>query len=114
MITESALLPLRQRLVLERERLVSQIKMARGSVTAAEDVRDGDGMEAYEQDRAVSLAAGLRPALEEVDRALQKAEDGSYGTCDACGADIPLERLQILPQATLCVQCKSRRAKSPR
>lgn len=42
----------------------------------------------------------------EIDRALAKIEEGSYGRCDRCGTSIPQERLEALPWATLCVACK--------
>jgi len=114
MVTKSALLPLQQRLVMEREQLLAQMDGARRSAVVHEEGLKDDGTDTYEQERAVSLAAGLRQALEEVDRALQKISEGSYGRCDVCGADIPLERLQILPQANLCVQCKSKQPKAHR
>ncbi len=54
------------------------------------------------------VAAGeLSHVTEEIDRALEKLEDGSYGTCDACGGPIAPERLEALPWAVLCVSCKA-------
>jgi DnaK suppressor protein len=43
----------------------------------------------------------------EIDRALAKAGEGSYGMCDSCGEEIPEERLEALPWATRCVKCKA-------
>ncbi len=106
--------PLHQRLLEEQRRLTSQLHEVRRSAVAEDDVQKGDGADAYEQDRAVSLAAGLQGALDEVEHALQKIGEGTYGRCDGCGGDIPFERLQILPQAALCVQCKSQQAKGHR
>jgi DnaK suppressor protein len=111
-VSKETLLSLEQLLVIERERLLAQIDEAKRSATAREEVLKDDGAESYEQERAVSLAAGLQPSLQEVDRALQKIGEGTYGICDGCGGDIPLERLQVLPQANLCVQCKSKQAKN--
>ena len=45
------------------------------------------------------------PGLAEVDRALEKVEESSYGTCDVCGAEIPEGRLEVHPWATKCVTC---------
>ncbi len=53
-----------------------------------------------------SLATGARAALHEVQRALWRMEDGSYGTCTTCGASIGIARLEILPQAALCLPCQ--------
>ena len=60
-----------------------------------------------------SISAGqLYHMSLEIDRALEKLSDGTYGTCDVCGTEIADERLEALPWATLCVTCKSS-ARSP-
>jgi len=56
-----------------------------------------------EQDEAIYF--GLRGSLEQVEAALHKLENATYGYCDRCGRDIGKERLEFLPQAILCVQC---------
>ncbi len=43
----------------------------------------------------------------EIDRALAKLAEGSYGRCDACGGEIAPERLEALPWAALCMACKA-------
>ena len=53
------------------------------------------------------LSAQARAAVEEIDRALHKMEIGTYGICESCNQPIPRARLQALPYASLCVQCKS-------
>jgi DnaK suppressor protein len=49
--------------------------------------------------------------LREVDDALDRLEEGTYGLCEECGAAVNLERLKILPFTTYCVQCQERREK---
>jgi RNA polymerase-binding transcription factor DksA len=44
--------------------------------------------------------------LDEVDRALEKLDAGTYGICEECGQPISMERLRVLPSAALCVPCK--------
>jgi DnaK suppressor protein len=53
------------------------------------------------------LSAQARATVVEIDRALQKIEEGTYGVCEQCGDVIPDARLQALPYAALCVSCKS-------
>ena len=53
------------------------------------------------------LSAQARATVVEIDRALQKIEDGTYGICERCAEAIPDARLQALPYAALCVTCKS-------
>ena len=44
--------------------------------------------------------------LGEIDAALGRIENGTYGKCVNCGAQIPVERLEAMPWATLCIDCK--------
>jgi DnaK suppressor protein len=56
--------------------------------------------------RAIS-AGKLHEMSVEIERALSKLEEGTYGVCDGCGSEIAPERLEALPAATLCVTCKA-------
>ena len=47
-----------------------------------------------------------RELLAEVRAALARIDDGTYGTCARCGVEIPAARLQAVPTASLCIQCK--------
>jgi DnaK suppressor protein len=53
------------------------------------------------------LSAQARAAVDEIDQALAKITNGTYGVCERCGQNIPRARLEALPYAALCVQCKS-------
>jgi DnaK suppressor protein len=46
--------------------------------------------------------------LKKIDSALQRVEDGTFGTCDDCGEAIEVKRLMARPVTTLCIECKSR------
>lgn len=61
---------------------------------------------AAERDRA--LIENLEHVRGQVEAALQRLEDGTYGTCVTCGQPIPIERLEALPFAAQCVSCKSK------
>ena len=54
--------------------------------------------------RVLTLAA--ESALEDIDAALQRLEQGSYGTCERCAEPIPWERLDVLPMTRLCTPCQ--------
>ena len=53
----------------------------------------------------VALSAELDSLIDELNRALQRIEVGSYGRCATCGSAINESRLQALPAATVCVAC---------
>ena len=57
---------------------------------------------------AVSRAARLLRSIQEIDAALQRIVEGSYGSCVHCGAGIPAERLEFRPFASGCVACEER------
>jgi DnaK suppressor protein len=47
-----------------------------------------------------------RKSLHDIDEALRKLREGSYGICEECGEEIGAKRLSIIPTATLCVNCQ--------
>lgn len=50
--------------------------------------------------------------LRAVDVALTRMQEGKYGKCEACNCDIPVARLQVLPYATFCIECKRKAEKA--
>ena len=79
--------------------------------------RIGDGTtEAISRLTDIGVGRSLETGLERVERALAKLDDGTYGTCDACGGPIAPKRLEAMPDSTLCVECAAaeRRVPAPR
>jgi RNA polymerase-binding protein DksA len=106
-----------------RADLEEQARELRGEITEAESAwaalqRDsgegsGDdqadaGTKTFEREHEMSLAANSRDLLAQVERALQRLDNGTYGICENCGNPIGKARLQAFPRATLCVSCKQR------
>jgi DnaK suppressor protein len=77
-----------------------------GDVQFDEESGEGDTL-AVERERDLALSAQASQAVEEIDIAVAKIHDGTYGVCEQCYSTIPKERLRALPHAALCVQCKS-------
>jgi DnaK suppressor protein len=70
--------------------------------------RVGDGTtEAVERLSTTATAKSIAASIAEIDRALNKLDAGTYGTCDDCGRPIPEARLEVRPAASLCVDCAS-------
>ena len=59
-----------------------------------------------DRSQQITLVEQLRVRRADILAALQKIDDGTYGKCESCGQDIPVERLEAVPAATLCVACK--------
>jgi|SRR5208283_1169929 len=53
-------------------------------------------------------------SIKKIDQALKKLEEGKYGDCDECGAEINMERLKVIPFASLCYDCQEAREQQPR
>jgi DnaK suppressor protein len=62
---------------------------------------------AYDREVGARVLEAEAELLGEIDRALGRIAEGAYGVCEACGAPIPLERLQAKPWARHCVPCRS-------
>lgn len=75
-----------------------------GDISFGKRVGDGTSI-AVERLTQVAAHEQMLEQLAEVDRALEKLDDGTYGRCDVCGGDIPEGRLEVHPWATRCVAC---------
>jgi DnaK suppressor protein len=53
-----------------------------------------------------TLGENSEQVLSEIDAALKRIEDGTYGKCANCGREIPVARLEAQPWASLCIDCK--------
>jgi RNA polymerase-binding transcription factor DksA len=62
----------------------------------------------FDRELGDTLEENADAILREVDTALERIEEGTYGICAACGKEIPSERLDAVPYATLCVEDKRR------
>lgn len=66
------------------------------------------GQATAEKARVLSIAEGLIEIKNEIDEALDRIKDGTYGACVSCGTPIPPERLEARPYARECVACKQK------
>jgi RNA polymerase-binding transcription factor DksA len=76
-----------------------------GDVQFDEESGEGDTL-AVERERDLALSAQFRIQVEEIDRALLKLDDGTYGICEVSGSPIPKERLKAIPWARERVEYK--------
>ena len=105
----------RARLTDERERaarlLASLTRDFDGIVEAsadsnADDEHDPEGSTiAFERSQVSTLIEQARTRLTEIDAATARVADGTYGTCEVCGAPIPAGRLEVRPVARTCTTC---------
>jgi RNA polymerase-binding protein DksA len=77
-----------------------------GEETAYDNHLADTATETYDRELDYTLEENSGHLLAEIDAALRRIEDGTYGTCTNCGKQIPEERLEALPWATLCIDCQ--------
>ncbi|HEX9846960.1 MAG TPA: TraR/DksA C4-type zinc finger protein [Acidimicrobiia bacterium] len=111
----------KRRLEEERERLEEQIEdyereleEARLTESSSDRSPDPGNAEAssmkLEYAKELSIEQNSIDLLSKVSRALDRVNAGTYGICESCGQPIPVERLDVLPYITLCVDCASRQS----
>ncbi|CAN5616477.1 TraR/DksA family transcriptional regulator [soil metagenome] len=78
-----------------------------GEVGIDEDFADA-GSATFDREQALSIQNNVRDLIDQVNRALSRIEEGTYGACERCGRLIDPVRLEALPRTLLCQDCKRR------
>jgi RNA polymerase-binding protein DksA len=110
---------LRLRLEEERRRLTDEVRsLQEGAMEYSQDIAQedrsygnhmaDDAADTYEQERYLALQANSETVLRQVNDALRRMDEGTYGRCEVCGKEIPIERLEALPHATRCIEDQAR------
>lgn len=111
---------LKSRLEAERKRLNEELVQLQASATPADERREGspfgkreeEATEALELEKRLVLERRTKEQIIGVEHALHKFEEGTYGFCDSCGQPIDPARLEAIPEASLCINCKAQQAKN--
>jgi len=108
-------LEMKERLLKDREGLLSEVtrKVRTESDTLKFEIGDIYDIASSERERELSLILGDRDRekLAEIDDALERLNDGTYGICEECGEPIGEGRLRAMPFTRVCVECKSKNEK---
>jgi DnaK suppressor protein len=109
---EKLLLEMREKkleyIAMLRELAISRTQRdASGDISAFTSHPADISTESDEREKVASLITRETQIVKELDAALERIRDATYGECDTCGGDIPPARLQALPFATLCVKCQT-------
>lgn len=108
----------RSRLEQEQKRLIEEIEQL--TINTRPERREGspfgkreeEATESFELEKRTALEKRIKEQLAEIEHALDKFDKGTYGLCDNCGQSIDPARLEALPQASLCLNCKALLAKN--
>ena len=112
MLSEATLSDLRASLEQERSdlraRLAEMGLLSGGDLAFDQNFADSSQVTA-ERGEVEALAGNLRESLTDVEAALVKLDNGTFGACEGCGQAISPDRLEAKPAAKLCMECASKR-----
>lgn len=121
---KSQLKAIKSEIMKEREQLLEQLNSITGeSLSKSQKDASGDlsgytlhmadmATDMYNREFSLELAEGERERLINLEEALKRIDEGSYGRCDECGGAISRPRLKALPQAKYCIKCQEKEEKS--
>jgi RNA polymerase-binding transcription factor DksA len=125
-VTEKDFKEFEERLLTERRRILKEMGHLEATVLKVNQ-RDssGDlsgysfhmadaGTDAMEREKAFLFASAEGRVLLEIDDALRRLYRGDYGSCETCGNPIARARLEVMPQARLCISCKEKEERAQR
>jgi RNA polymerase-binding protein DksA len=100
---------LRAQLTAERDRVTHQLSELGVDRSSFDEGFADSGQVTAERGEVQALVGSLRETLLDIDAALEKFDNGTYGVCESCGGPIGEARLAAMPAARLCISCASKR-----
>jgi len=100
----------KESLLNERNELMKDLMISNENFANLDNVKVGDLVDQasnfYEKELAISLSTTEKETLKSIDMALARIKDSTYGLCESCNDPIDENRLEAIPYATLCLECK--------
>ena len=107
----------RQLLITERAKLADEIRSIAHEASKSPREASGDlsaytvhmadmAADTYERELSMNLVSSEQEILYEIDDALKRLDDGTYGTCQQCTKPITMSRMKAVPYAALCIACQ--------
>jgi len=94
--------------LLKKSGLNSTLKDASGELSSYSTHMADQGTDSFEREKAFQLASKSGRLLYHIDEALRRIKDKTYGKCQECGKEISPARLEAVPHARLCIECKEK------
>lgn len=89
---------------LEQDNLYNTVTQNTADIANAAEV----GTDNFEYEVALNIASNETDRLRDVNDAMRRIDEGSYGTCEGCNQEIPRKRLEVFPAARFCIECQSK------
>ena len=100
---------IKKQLLFQRDKLLTDAGIALNSLPSSNILSEIGDQASVEIDRnfMLKLKERERKLLRKIDKAIEKMENNLYGTCEACGEEIDIKRLEARPVTDLCIACKT-------
>jgi len=116
-LTKEQLKQFRQLLITERAKCAAEIRSIAEDASKSPREASGDlsaytvhmadmSADTYERELSMSIVSSEQEILYQIDDALKRLDDGSYGVCQQCNQPIVMSRLRAVPYASLCINCQ--------
>ena len=95
-----------RRLIEEYEQELREARLTESSSDRSSEPGNAEaGSMKFEYEKELSIEQNTLDLLGKVEQALERVDQGGYGICESCGSSIPVERLDVLPYTSFCVDC---------
>jgi transcriptional regulator, TraR/DksA family len=100
---------IKKRLIKQKEQILIDAGIMIANLPNKENLSEIGDIASQEIDRSflLRLRDRERKLLKKIEKTLEKIENGTYGICESCGVEIPIERLEARPVTDLCIECKT-------
>ena len=95
-------------LLKQKEQILIEAGIMKSNMPSDSNLSEIGDIASQEIDRSflLRLRDRERKLLKKIEKAIEKIENGTYGICESCGAEIPIKRLKARPVTDLCIECK--------
>lgn len=100
---------IKKKLIKQKEQILIDAGLMISNLPSENNFSEIGDIATQEIDRSflLRLRDRERKLLKKIEKTIEKIESGTYGICESCGAEIPIERLQARPVTDLCIECKT-------
>ncbi|GAB6183088.1 RNA polymerase-binding protein DksA [Thermodesulfovibrio hydrogeniphilus] len=103
-----AIQEIKKLLLKQKEQILIDAGIMKSNLPSDSNLSEIGDIASQEIDRSflLRLRDRERKLLKKIEKAIEKIENGTYGICESCGAEIPIKRLKARPVTDLCIECK--------
>ncbi|MCS7163924.1 MAG: RNA polymerase-binding protein DksA [Thermodesulfovibrio sp.] len=106
---QERILEIKKKLLQQKQQILMDAGIMRSNLPSETNLSEIGDIASQEIDRSflLRLRDRERKLLKKIEKTLEKINNGTYGICESCGAEIPIERLEARPVTDLCIECKT-------